>query len=114
MNTQIHVLYPKRAMLSGSPVASQSLTVSTTAVAATGYTAAPAVNGVDLVTFDVQTNDVNARWDGTDPTAGAGGGHLLPAGTAYTWDVDQFNNAKFIRVTAAAADAKIFSSAMMA
>lgn len=99
-------------MLTGSPVASQSLTVSTAAVAATGYTGSTAVSGVNLVTFDVQTSDVRVRWDGTDPTSTVG--HVLPAGTAYTWDVDQYNAAKFIRDTAASGDATIFASALQA
>ena len=97
-------------MLAGSPVASQSLTVSTAAVAPTGYTASPAVNGVNYVTFDVQTNAVRVRWDGTDPTGTVG--HILAASTAYTWSVAQFNAAKFIRISTASADAVIFSSAL--
>ena len=52
---------------------------------------------------------VRVRWDGTDPTATVG--HYLPASSGYTWDVDQFNAAKFIRDTAAAGDATVFSSA---
>lgn len=105
--TQIHVLYPKRAMLGDSPVASQSLAVSSTAVAPAGYTAQTAVDGVDLVYFDVTTDAVRVRWDGTDPTASVG--HLLPVNTNYIWDAQRFNSAKFIRVTT---DAVIFSSAL--
>ena len=103
-----HVAYPKRAMLAGSPVASQSLTVSTAAIAPTGYTGSTAVGNNSVVVFDVQTANVRVRWDGTDPTSTVG--HLLYVGSAYTWDVDQFNAAKFIRDSAATADAIIFSS----
>jgi hypothetical protein len=96
-------------MLAGSPVASQSLTVSTSAIAPTGYTGSTAVGNNSVVTFDVQAYNVRVRWDGTDPTSTVG--HLLYVGAAYTWDVDQFNASKFIRDSAATADAIIFSSA---
>lgn len=105
-----NVAYPFRAMVAGSPVASQSLTVSTAAVAPTGFTASPEVDGVNYVTFDIQTNSVRVRWDGTDPTGTVG--HVLYAGSAYTWAVSQFNASKFIRISTATADAVIFSSAL--
>jgi hypothetical protein len=105
-----NVAYPFRAMIAGSPVASQSLTVSTAAVAPAGYTVSPDVNGVNYVTFDVQTNSVRVRWDGTDPTGTVG--HVLYAGSAYTWAASQFNASKFIRISTATADAVIFSSAL--
>ena len=105
-----NVAYPFRAMVAGSPVASQSLTVSTAAVAPTGFTASPDVDGVNYVTFDIQTNSVRVRWDGTDPTGTVG--HVLYAGSAYTWSVSQFNASKFIRISTATADAVIFSSAL--
>lgn len=104
-----NVSYPKRAMLGASPVASQSLTVSTSAVSPTGYTGSTAVGANSVVSFDVQAYNVRVRWDGTDPTSTVG--HLLYVGSAYTWNVDQFNAARFIRDTAAAGDAIIFSSA---
>lgn len=109
MFSQIHVLYPRRATSSSTgtttPVASQSFTVSNTAVAVTTQYSYPTVQ---LVTFDVQSNNIVARWDGTDPTASIG--HILTSGSAYTWDVDQFNRAKFIRQ--GASDATIFCSPM--
>jgi len=104
-----NVSYPKRAMLGASPVASQSLTVSTAAVSPAGYTGSSAVGANSVVSFDVQAYNVRVRWDGTDPTSTVG--HLLYVGSAYTWNVDQFNAARFIRDTAAAGDATIFSSA---
>jgi len=109
MSINTTALYPKRSLASGSPVASQSLSVSTTAVAPTGYTASTAgFGGVQLVTFDVQGATVRARWDGTDPTASVG--HVLSSGASYTWDVSQFNACKFIRQDAT--NATIFSSPM--
>lgn len=111
MNSQLLALYPGRAITGTTPVASQSTTVSTAAVAATGYTNAIAGGGgVTLVTFDVQTSNLRARWDGTDPTSTVG--HMLTAGNAYTWNVSQYNAAKFIRDTAAVADGVIFASPM--
>lgn len=109
MFSQIHVVYPKRAITGTTPVASQSKTVSTAAVAATGFTDATAGGGgVNMVTFDVQDNHVRVRWDGTDPTSTVG--HILYAGTNYTWPVALYNAAKFIRISTASADATIFAS----
>lgn len=114
MSTINNALYPKPAFVGGSSstaVASQSTTVSTVAIAATGYTNevnANTTSGVDFVTFDVQTSAVRVRWDGTDPTSTVG--HYLPVQGAYTWTVSQYNSAKFIRDTAASADAVIFAS----
>ena len=87
-----------------APIASQSLTVSTAAVAfGTAFAAR-----TQLVTFDIQDNDVRVRWDGTDPTGTVG--HILPAGTAYTWAASQATAAKFIRISTASADGVIFAS----
>ena len=105
------LLYPRRSLLGGTPVAAQSLTVSTAAVSATGYTAASSGSSpVQLVTFDVQTSDVRVRWDGTAPTSTVG--TILYAGTNYTWDVSQYNAAQFIRSSTATADATIFAHPM--
>lgn len=99
-------------MFQGSPVADQTLVVSTAAVAPTGYTG-PGTSGsqaVPLVTFDVQTSNLRCRWDGTNPTSTTG--HLLTAGSSYTWDVQMYNNAKFIRDTNATVDGAIWASAV--
>lgn len=102
-------LYPKRAMsAAGTPIASQSTTVTTAAITPTGYTADPAVDGVKEVTFDVQNATVRARWDGTPASATVG--HLLYAGTNYTWDTQQYNACSFFRDTLSTADAIIFAS----
>lgn len=97
-----------RAVTVAGPVASQTLAVSTSAVPTVGYTADSSGGGVALVTFDVQTSNLRCRWDGTAPTSTVG--HLLFAGTNYTWNVAMFNNAQFIRDTAASVDGAIFAS----
>lgn len=109
MNSQINVLYPKPAFALSVNVASQSITVSTVAIAITTPYAIP---DVDMVTFDIQGQTVRTRWDGTDPTSTVG--HILYAGLAYTWTASQFNQAKFIRISTASADATIFVSPMQA
>lgn len=94
-------------MSAGSPVADKSIAVSTAAV---GVSTAFPNPGVPLVTFDVQTSNLRCRWDGTDPTSTTG--HLLMAGSSYTWDATMFNNAKFIRDTAATVDGTVWASAV--
>lgn len=102
------VFYPTPAIRNGTAVASQSTTVSSAAVAATGFTATPAVDGVDLVILDIQANSVRVRFDGTDPSGTVG--HILAAGTNYTWAAQLYNVAKFIRISTASADATIFAT----
>lgn len=101
--SNLRPLYPQAA---GS-LTSQSLTVSTTAVAATGYPVV-APGAVDLVYFDVQLASVFVRWDGTSPTNSVG--HLLPISTNWTWPTSKYNAAKFIRIASATVDAVIFAS----
>lgn len=100
-----HPLYPQLSITtSGAVVAHQTLTVGT---AASAFATIFNVN-TNLVSFDVQVSDVRVRFDATPPTATVG--HILPAGTAYTWDKDQAARAQFIRDTSASADAEIFVS----
>lgn len=106
-HNNIGPLYPYPARTVTGAIASQSITVSTVAIA---VTTAFVGTSVDMVTFDIQGYDVRARWDGTDPTSTSG--HILPASTAYTWACNQFNAAKFIRDSTATADATIFCSPM--
>ena len=97
MYSAVNLLFLKRSLKSGSPVADQSVSVTSTsvAVATTGYTAAESgTNPVQFVTFDVQGSNVYVRWDGVDPTSSTG--HLLYAGNSYTWPVSNWNAAKFI------------------
>jgi len=105
MQSMLHVIYPMRAFSAGATVASQKFTVSNSATTVTTLYSVPPVK---MVTFDVQTQNVVARWDGTAPTATTG--HVLVAGAAYTWDAEQFNNCQFIRQ--GSTDAVIFCSAM--
>lgn len=101
------LFFPRRAITGTTPVAAQSLTVSTAVVSPTGYTNVVAGGGgVSFVMFDVQTSNVRVRFDGTNPTSTVG--TLLYVGTNYTWNVDLWNNAKFIRDTGASADATLF------
>lgn len=102
------MFYPQLAIRNGVFVGSQSTTVSTAAIAPTGFTATPAVDGVDLVMFDVQANSVRVRFGDSDPTGTAG--HILAAGTNYTWSTSMYNAAKFIRISTASADATIFAT----
>lgn len=102
------LFFPRRAITGTTPVAAQSLTVPITSVSPVGYTSATAGGGgVSFVTFDVQVSDVRVRLDGTAPTSTVG--TILKVGTNYTWAVDLFNNAKFIRDTTATADAILFA-----
>lgn len=106
-----NLFYPQRAIVNNVPVPSQSLVVSTAVVSFTGFTASPATDGVNIVSLDIQGSDVRVLWEGTVPTSTTG--HILPASTAYTWTVSQFNAAKFIRDTTATADAVIWASPFM-
>lgn len=111
MFSGVNLFYPKRSITGTTPVAAQSLTVSTVAIAATGYTAANSgTSPVQFVSFDIQDQDVRVRWDGTDPTSTVG--TILAAGTNYTWAVSQYNAAKFIRKSTATGDAVIFAHPM--
>lgn len=105
MSINLNPLYPQRSMDSANtPIASQSLTVSTSAVGfGTTFN-----ETTQLVTFDVQANTVRVRWDGTNPTSTSG--HILQAGTAYTWNKAQAQAARFIRISTASGDAVLFAS----
>lgn len=108
MQSQINVLYPLPAYEASAPVTSQATVVSTAAVSPTGYTSDTGGGGVALVTLDIQVSNLRVRWDGVAPTATVG--HLLFAGTNYTWSVSMYNAAKFIRDTAASVDGTVFAS----
>lgn len=98
-------IFPHPARDSSGLIAGQSIAVSTSAISAgTAYDA----KSVRTVTFDIQAQDVRVRFDGVNPTSTVG--HILPSGTAYEWSVDRFNNAIFIRSSAATGDATIFAS----
>lgn len=96
--------YPAPARSYTGAIASQTITVTTGATTASAYD----TGMVSMVTFDVQDQPVRVRWDGSAPTATSG--HVLPADSAYTWSVHIFNNAQFIRDSAASGNATIFAS----
>lgn len=102
------LFFPRRAITGSTPVPAQSTTVSTVSITPTGFTNAVAGGGgVNFVTFDVQVSNVRVRFDGTAPTGDVG--TILYVGTNYTWSVELWNNAKFIRITAATSDAILFA-----
>lgn len=88
--------YPVPAVLAGSSVADQRLTVDSTVggLQFTAYTNQQA----DVVVLDVQTADVMCTFDGSAPTTT--NGHRLYATFQYTWNIAAFNAAKFIAATA--------------
>lgn len=88
-------------------ITSQVTTVTSGVTTVTGFNIA-SPNAVQLVTFDIQVSDVRVYWEGSTPSSSAG--HLLPAGTAYTWDAGQYNNSKFILDASATASAVIVAS----
>jgi hypothetical protein len=85
-------LHPFPARSGASTVACTSLAVSSTAVSPVAF-----ADTVDLVEFQVRTDAVTYRTDGTAPTATVG--ISIPAGTTLTWSRSKFNQAQFIRVT---------------
>jgi hypothetical protein len=91
----IHPLYPMPALALGgtSYLTSQIVTVTSGSTTATGYTPG-SVGDIQLVSFDIFGDDIRCYWEGSTPTASTG--HVLPGGTAYTWSVNQWNNARFI------------------
>lgn len=94
MSYDLNNLYTKPAFdNANAPVADQRITVDATAggVQGTSYT----TTSVTLVDLDVQDADVMVTFDGSAPTST--NGHRLYVGSAYTWAVSRFNNAKFIR-----------------
>lgn len=102
-------LYPRPAITASTTAYITSHVVTVTSAAATDTTAfnTNPPGAVELVTFDVQGGDVRTFWEGSTPTSSAG--HILPAGTAYTWGVVQYNAAKFI-LDASATAATIVAS----
>lgn len=96
--------FPTPAISLGTRVASQAITITTSAGSPTAYD----TGVVKTVCFDIQSQPVRVRWDGTDPTDSVG--HILPATTTYQWGVNQFNAARFIRDSAATGNATIFAS----
>lgn len=80
------------AMAGNSYITSQVTTVTAGSTTVTGYTPG-SVGDIQLVAFDIAGGDVRCYWEGSTPTSSTG--HTLPGGTAYTWAVNQYNNARF-------------------
>ena len=91
MNSITRPLYPLPAWANNSAVPGQLLTVTSTAVV---QLTTPLNRITDLVMFDVQLASVWATVDGSTPSTNAG--HVLAAGTAYTWSAGMMNAAKFV------------------
>ena len=92
----LNPLYPQPALGIGgtSYLTSQVTTVTAGAASAVGFAGTTALTQVQLVTLDIQGDDVRVFWEGSTPTSSSG--HILPGGTAYTWSANQYNNSKFI------------------
>lgn len=73
---------------------SQVTTITSGATTVTGFSGSTSQSQPQLVTFDVQGDDIRTFWEGSTPTATSG--HVLQGGSAYTWAANQYNNAKFI------------------
>lgn len=86
-------IYPQPAYNGNSLLTSLSTTVTSGSTTATAWTvSSPSL--IQLVSFDVQGDDIRVLWEGSTPTSTSG--HILPGGTAYTWAFNQFANSKFI------------------
>jgi len=88
-----NTLYLKPAVVNGTPVTDQRLTVDATAGGLQFATAFNAATTCVLV--DVQTAGVYVTFDNSAPTTT--NGHYLAAGTSYTWSKATATAAKFIR-----------------
>lgn len=94
-----NTLYLKPAVVNGTPVPDQRLTVDATAG---GVAFATAFNtATTCVIVDVQTAGVYATFDGSAPTTT--NGHYLAQNTSYTWSRATATAAKFIREGAVSA-----------
>lgn len=100
-------LYPRPAQNASGSITSQITTVTAGSTTVTGFNMTSPY-AVDLVSFDVQGGPIRALWEGSTPTDTSG--HVLTAGSAYTWATLQYNAAKFIRDSTATADAVICAS----
>jgi len=88
-------LYPRPSVTASTTayITSQVTTITSSATTVTAFNVV-SPGAVDLVTFDVQGDDIRVYWEGSTPDSTHG--HILPGGTAYTWGAVQYNNSKFI------------------
>ena len=94
-----NTLYLKPAVVAGTAIPDQRLTVDATAGGVQFGTAFHALT--TCVLLDVQTAGVYVTFDGSAPTTT--NGHYLAAGTSYTWSRASATAAKFIREAAVSA-----------
>jgi len=99
MNSNVVNLYP---VPTGGVADQPLLTVSNSAISlASSYD-----TKTRYIVLDVQDQDVRVTYDGSNPTTS--NGHVLAAGTSYTWAKETALAAKVIR--AGGTDAKIAQS----
>ena len=96
-------LYPSPTWYRGAVVAGQVLAVTTTLV----KTFSTFNTLTEQVAFDVQAQNVYVTVDGTTPSST--NGHILYAGSAFTWSKAGAQQAKFL-CTTTAGDAQIYAS----
>jgi len=88
-------LYPQPAYNGNTLLTSLVVTVTSGSTTVSTWTlTTPVPSVVQLVSFDVQGDDVRVFWEGSTPTSTSG--HVLPGGTAYTWAYNQWANSRFI------------------
>lgn len=94
MPYNLNNIFPKPTWSASAAVAGQQITVTSTATVtfATTFNAS-----TDCVVLDVQTANVYCTFDGQTPSSTKG--HILYAGTAYTWSKAAAQQAKFVATT---------------
>lgn len=94
-----NTLYLKPAVVAGTAIPDQRLTVDATAGGVQFGTAFHTLTVIVVV--DIQTAGVYCTFDGSAPTTT--NGHYLAQGTSYTWSRATATAAKFIRESAVSA-----------
>lgn len=109
--TLINPLYPRpHVTASTSSVATGFMLTVASSSSATAFTTSNFDQTAQLVFLDIQSNNVVVTFDGSVPLNGTRG-HILPAGTNYTWQLATALDAKFATqgATAAQVYASLFS-----
>lgn len=89
--------------------ASETITVSTSAIGPTAANFDVSGQDVDAIYGTVETADIRLRYDGTNPTATVG--HLVLAGGSFTIEgASNVRSLKMIRASTAAVDASVFAT----
>ena len=96
------VFYPRPAILNNAQVSGTALTVtSTAAVQLSNFD-----NRIDIITVDIQGNDVYVTFDGTTPANGVA--HIIYNREKVDWSPATARAAKFVALTTA--NATIYAS----